>query len=55
MEKEILKQVSSLENRIPASEPEPEILSDEKIKVIIHEVVTEVYYSKQKNSKQYRS
>ena len=48
MEKEIVRQVTSLEDKITVSEPEPETLSDEKVKIIIHEVLTELYYSKQK-------
>jgi hypothetical protein len=48
MEKEIVRQVTSLEDMITVSEPEPEELSDEMVKVIIHEVLTELYYSKQK-------
>jgi hypothetical protein len=48
MEKEIERQVASLEDKITVSEPEPEELSDEKVKVIIHEVLTELYYSKRK-------
>jgi hypothetical protein len=48
MEKEIVRQVASLEDKITVSEPEPEELSDEKVKVIIHEVLTELYYSKRK-------
>jgi hypothetical protein len=48
MEKEIVRQVTSLEDKITVSEPEPEELSDEKVKVIIHEVLTELYYSKRK-------
>ena len=45
MEKEIVKQVSSLVNKVMISEPEPETLSDEKVKVIIREVLDELYYS----------
>jgi predicted metallopeptidase len=48
MEKEIVRQVTSLEDKITVLEPEPEELSDEKVKVIIHEVLTERYYSKRK-------
>jgi hypothetical protein len=48
MEKEIVRQVTSLEDKIIVSEPETEELSDEKVKVIIHEVLTELYYSKRK-------
>ena len=48
MEKEIVRQVASLEDKITVSEPEPEELSDEKVKVIIHEVLNELYYSKRK-------
>jgi hypothetical protein len=48
MEKEIVKQVSSLENKITTPDPEPETLSDEKVKVIIRDVLDELYYSKQK-------
>ena len=55
MEKEILKQVASLEKKIPVSEPEPEILSDEKVRDIIHDVLNELYYSKNKSNKEYRS
>jgi hypothetical protein len=47
MEKEIVRQVTSLEKKITVLEPESEELSDEKVKVIIHEVLTELYYSKQ--------
>ena len=43
MEKEIVKQVSSLDNKVMISEPEPETLSDE---VIIREVLDKLYYSK---------
>ena len=46
MEKEIVKQVSSLDNKVMISEPEPETLSDEKVKVVIREVLDKLYYSK---------
>lgn len=48
MEKEIVRQVTSLEDKVTVSEPQPEELSDEKVKVIVHEVLTELYYSKRK-------
>jgi hypothetical protein len=48
MEKEIVRQVKSLEDKVTVSEPQREELSDEKVKVIIHEVLTELYYSKRK-------
>jgi hypothetical protein len=49
MEKEIVRQVRSLEDNITVSAPEPEepeTLSDEKVRDIIHDVLTELYYSK---------
>ena len=46
MEKQIVNQVASLE-KITVSEPEPEELSDDEVKDIIHDVLTELYYSKQ--------
>ena len=45
MEKEIM-QVRSLEDNIVVSAPEPETLSDEKVREIIHDVLSELYYSK---------
>jgi hypothetical protein len=47
MEKEIIKQVKFLESKIPPPEPEPEVLSDEKVKVIIRDVLEELYHIKQ--------
>ena len=49
MEKEIVRQVRSLEDNITVSAPEPEepeTLSDEKVRDTIHDVLTELYYSK---------
>jgi hypothetical protein len=46
MEKEIVRQVRSLEDNITVAAPEPETLSDEKVRDIIHEVLTELYNSK---------
>jgi hypothetical protein len=46
MEKEIVMQVRSLEDNIVVSAPEPETLSDEKVREIIHDVLSELYYSK---------
>jgi hypothetical protein len=46
MEKEIVRQVTSLEEKITISEPEPETLSDERVRNIINDVLTELYYSK---------
>jgi hypothetical protein len=46
MEKEIVRQVRSLEDNIAVPEPEPETLSDEKVRDIIHDVLTELYNSK---------
>jgi hypothetical protein len=46
MEKEIVKQVRSLEDNITVPAPEPETLSDEKVRDIIHDVLTELYKSK---------
>ena len=45
--KEIVRQVTSLEEKITISEPEPETLSDERVRNIIHDVLNELYYSKQ--------
>jgi len=46
MEKEIVKQVKSLESKITPPEPEPETLSDEKVKDVIREVLEELYAKK---------
>ena len=43
MEKEITKQVKSLESRITPPEPEPETLSDEKVRDVIREVLEELH------------
>ncbi|MGB0028259.1 MAG: hypothetical protein WBP64_15595, partial [Nitrososphaeraceae archaeon] len=48
MEKELMKQVASLQKRSSITEIPDETLEDEKVKVIIREVLDELYYSKVK-------
>ena len=51
MEKELESQVKSLENRFkPMEKTEEPDLKDEEIKEILHDVLTELYYSKAKKS-----
>ena len=48
MEKELMKQVASIEKRSRVKTIADENLNDEEVKIILHEVLDELYYSKVK-------